>query len=307
LINYNSDKLVSIVICTRNRASFLDRCLKSIQNQNNKTIPIIIIDNGSNDNTNSIINKWRMFIPNLETFHESNIGLSYARNYAIDKCNSEFIHYIDDDTTLENDFCDNLISFLITFKPKAYTGKIIPVFITKRPEWYKNEYLCGENAYLKTGKLDDGHIMGGNMGFNTKLLLQLEGFPNNYGKGSKIMYCEETFVEYKIRSRKIQVYYCEEIKINHFGNDDTIWKILKIFYHQNLSFMQLESNRIANKKSLKIIFYDFKQCAKHLLKGIILIVKQREYYFQNFLIDVLKPLIRSYAFITLLRKNNFSL
>ena len=116
-----------------------------------------------------------------------------------------------------------------------------------------------------------------------------------------------TFVEYKIRSRKIQVYYCEEIKINHFGNDDTIWKILKIFYHQNLSFMQLESNRIANKKSLKIIFYDFKQCAKHLLKGIILIVKQREYYFPNFLIDLLKPLIRSYAFITLLRKNNFSL
>ena len=53
------NELISIIIPTYNHAHYLERCLKSIENQTIKNYEIIIIDNHSKDNTREIINKFK--------------------------------------------------------------------------------------------------------------------------------------------------------------------------------------------------------------------------------------------------------
>lgn len=269
--------------------------MASITLQNNILLPIYIVDNASIDNTKTIVEKWQNSINNLIYNYEPNIGLSHARNSLITKCTSEYIHYIDDDTVLLDGFFEKLISFLLKYKPEAYTGKIIPSFADERPKWYQDIFLTGSNTSLKTGLLDNGFMMGGNMGIKTERLKILGGFPTNFGKGSLIMFGEETYLEYIIRRSEIKLHYCEDIPILHFGNDNTVFKILKSYFYQCCSNIKLKDALKVNQNHIRSILSNVKEFVKYIFVGIFLIIMKKNYYYQNWLIHLLKPLIIIYT------------
>ena len=87
---------ISVIIPTYNRAKLLNRCLTSILNQTYKNIEIIVVDDGSTDNTKKIIykiNDNRIKYIKLK----KNNGPSYARNFGIKKSKGEFISFQDSD------------------------------------------------------------------------------------------------------------------------------------------------------------------------------------------------------------------
>jgi glycosyltransferase involved in cell wall biosynthesis len=97
----------NIVLITYNREKFLRRCLNSIYaNQGNHKFEIIIIFNGELSYYNSI----QRDFPEVKCYYLSTCSPSYARNYAITKCLSESIFFLDDDCFLPNDYF-NKISF----------------------------------------------------------------------------------------------------------------------------------------------------------------------------------------------------
>jgi glycosyltransferase involved in cell wall biosynthesis len=291
------NNLVTLVICTRNRANLLDKCLQSISLQNNNLIPVFIIDS-STDNTQLIVNKWRKSINNLSYCYEPSTGLGFARNRILEECSSKYIHYIDDDTKLPSTFFQSLLNFITIHNPDAYTGKIIASFEYKRPKWYKNNYLTGSNTNLKTGILNHGFLMGGNLGIKTEILKLVGGFPLDFGKSS-FMYCDETYIQYKLQKMGRKLHYCEEIVIQHFGNDDTVIKILKIYYHQCLSIIKLKDTLNIKKSSFRMVLSSSKQFIKSLFKGFYLIFLKKNYYYQNWIIDLGKPLINIYLHLAM--------
>ena len=281
----------------------LDKCLQSIALQNNKLILIYVIDSSS-DNTKDIVKKWASSIDNLFYIFESKKGLGLARNRILEECRTEYIHYIDDDTKLQISFFTELISFINQYKPEAYTGKITPSFENKRPKWYKDSYLSGINLTLKTGKLNNGFLMGGNMGIKTQTLKLIGGFPAEFGK-SKLQYGDETYVQYKLKDQGIELYYCEEINLQHFGNDDTVAKLIKIYYHQCLSNIKLKEVLKIKENSFRIILSNFKFFFRTILIGTFELIFIKDYYFQNWVINLTKALVNIY--LKILSKIKFCL
>ena len=105
----NSNKFISILICCYNSEKFIEFTLRSIINQNYKNYEIIIIDDGSEDNTKKLIYKMLKGI-NFTYHFQKNQGLSSARNNGIKLAKSDLIFIIDhDDLMTESRLNDQLI------------------------------------------------------------------------------------------------------------------------------------------------------------------------------------------------------
>lgn len=88
---------ISVIIPVFNSESFLERCLNSVINQTFKKIEIIIINDGSTDNSLSIVNQYQKKDSRIIVFNQENKGISFTRNKGIQLSNSELIYFIDSD------------------------------------------------------------------------------------------------------------------------------------------------------------------------------------------------------------------
>ncbi|OGU66954.1 MAG: hypothetical protein A3C56_07055 [Ignavibacteria bacterium RIFCSPHIGHO2_02_FULL_56_12] len=89
--------LVSIVLCTFNRASLLPRALSSVLRQTYGNWELIVVDDGSTDRTAAAVNRFIAREPRITMFRQRNRGLALARNAGIRRTNGDFICFLDSD------------------------------------------------------------------------------------------------------------------------------------------------------------------------------------------------------------------
>jgi glycosyltransferase involved in cell wall biosynthesis len=89
--------LVSVVICCFNGERYLDRTLNSVLAQDYANFDIVIVDDGSNDGTARIIERFASQHENIHAFFRSNHGLPASRNYSFGQAKGEWIAIIDQD------------------------------------------------------------------------------------------------------------------------------------------------------------------------------------------------------------------
>lgn len=93
----------SIIIPVYNVEKYLCQCIDSVLNQNYKNFEIILIDDGSKDNSGKICDDYAKKDTRIKVYHKENEGLSAARNDGLKKANGEYILFIDsDDFIFEN-------------------------------------------------------------------------------------------------------------------------------------------------------------------------------------------------------------
>lgn len=119
------DILVSIIIPVYNIEAYLDRCLESVVNQTYKNLEIILIDDGSTDNSGAICDKYKENDVRIKVIHKENEGVSKARNVGIDIANGEFIGFVDSDDWLKEDTIEKLLFYI-----KKYSADIAQCNIT---------------------------------------------------------------------------------------------------------------------------------------------------------------------------------
>lgn len=102
-------KDLSIVIPCYNCEKTIEKCLKSIKVCENIDKEILLIDDGSSDNTGKIIKRLNSEIDDLKYFRNSNHGVSFTRNFGIKKSLGKYIVFIDSDDYLERDFFDKML------------------------------------------------------------------------------------------------------------------------------------------------------------------------------------------------------
>ena len=107
--NIIATDLVSIIVPVYNSEQYLHRCLESIINQNYKNIEILLIDDGSTDNSGRICDEYAHNDHRIKIIHTKNNGPASARNIGIDNSKGEFIFFLDSDDSIEN----NAISLLM--------------------------------------------------------------------------------------------------------------------------------------------------------------------------------------------------
>lgn len=106
------DPLVSIIIPSYNAALYLDECIASLVHQTYRNIEIIVVDDGSKDNTKEIVDKWKYIDKRIIYWYQRNSGVSFARNFGISKAKGEYICFVDSDDVVSSmyvsDFVENI-------------------------------------------------------------------------------------------------------------------------------------------------------------------------------------------------------
>lgn len=102
--------LVSILSPCYNVEKFLPQCLDSIINQTYRNLQIVLIDDGSKDNTWSILQEYAAKDSRVEIYHQENHGVAYTRNQLLDKIKGDYFLFIDSDDWIEPD----MVEFLLT-------------------------------------------------------------------------------------------------------------------------------------------------------------------------------------------------
>lgn len=92
---------VSVILPVYNVAPYLDEALKSLENQTLKDIEIIAVNDGSTDNSLSILEKHASEEKRIKIYSQPNLGLSGARNTGLRYCQGEYIYFMDSDDYID--------------------------------------------------------------------------------------------------------------------------------------------------------------------------------------------------------------
>lgn len=99
---------ISIIVPVYNTSKYLEKCLYSLMNQTIKNIEIIVVNDGSTDNSLEIINKIAKEDERIKVYNKKNGGLSSARNYGIEKSTGKYIGFVDSDDYVREDMYEIL-------------------------------------------------------------------------------------------------------------------------------------------------------------------------------------------------------
>ena len=129
--------LVSVIVPCYNMEKFLERSLSSLLMQDYTNIEILLVDDGSKDNTPSMIDEYSARYPNVRAFHKPNGGLSSARNYGMQRVNGEYIMFVDPDDNVAIDFVSSALSSALRYSADV-------VYFGYKTSWYSalSEMKC---------------------------------------------------------------------------------------------------------------------------------------------------------------------
>lgn len=105
--------MISIIIPVYNVEKYLERCVNSVLKQSYNDLEIILVDDGSTDNSGKICDRFKKKDDRIIVIHQRNQGLSAARNIGITKANGEYIAFVDSDDYILDDMYETLYKNLI--------------------------------------------------------------------------------------------------------------------------------------------------------------------------------------------------
>lgn len=134
---------VSIIVPVYNVEKYLPVCIESILLQTISDFELLLINDGSTDNSGEICNEYARLDNRVSVYHQKNAGASIARNRGIEEAISEYICFMDSDDWVDKEFLDNLcknsdISDLNILTPISYDYE--KYSILKKPQYSKGLY-----------------------------------------------------------------------------------------------------------------------------------------------------------------------
>ena len=138
---------VSVIIPVYNSEEYLVRCLESVVNQSYYNLEIIIINDGSNDNSPNIIKEYMRNDERIVYIKQNNSGLSEARNAGIEIATGDFLFFLDSDDEISRDAIRLLVE-------KSIQGNLdVAIGLLK---YIKNNKEYNSNRKLDERKIDNG-------------------------------------------------------------------------------------------------------------------------------------------------------
>jgi glycosyltransferase involved in cell wall biosynthesis len=182
---------LSLIICTRNRGIQLADCLESLLALECKDPwELVVVDNGSTDNTSAVIDKFRdLFAGRLNVEIETSPGLSRARNRGWKAAHGEIIVFTDDDCYPDPKF---LQSYIDCFKDDVKIGFVGGRILLHDHTDYRITLQESEERQeiLPSSFINAGLIQGANFACRKKAIETVNGFDELFGAGTRFP-CED--------------------------------------------------------------------------------------------------------------------
>lgn len=136
---------ISVIIPVYNSSTYLRKCLDSVVNQTLKDIEIIVINDGSTDDSKNIIEEYLCKYKNIIFIDQENKGIGKTRNIGIKKATGEYITFVDSDDYIK----ENMLEEYYKYAKKHNFDLVIGSYIKK----INNKEIIFENNKFKTGNV----------------------------------------------------------------------------------------------------------------------------------------------------------
>lgn len=223
-----SNDPISIVICTRNRAVFLEKCIEALMDSTDKNFELIIVDNApSDDSTKKVVAKF----PSVRYVLEPRKGLDIARNTGARSASHSIIAYTDDDVVIERKWVSKVKMCFNDPMTMSVTGQVFPVELRAKPQYIFEKYW-GFNKGYKPVVFDHKYFMdskdsgvpvwnigaGANMAFR-RVIFDIAGwFDERLDVGAAGCSGDSEFW-YRILAEGWNCFYCPQLFVYHNHRD----------------------------------------------------------------------------------------
>jgi GT2 family glycosyltransferase len=300
----NGKRMISVIICTLNRAELLCECINSLMEQSvsRSRYEILVIDNASTDDTSK---KIQQFYPWIHYFYEAKTGLSNARNRGFAEAKSEWVTYLDDDAIAHHNFIEKILWTTETYHWDCFGGVFNRWFKYGQPAWYPEKFGTNKYDFERIDVLpDDKFACGGVMTIRKSILEKFGGFNPQYGmSGNFLGYGEEIELQKRIRESGYIIGFNPEIQIDHLVAKYKLsvwWHLRAAWINEQSGAKFLGRSHYPFTKTLFSIFRALYKQLKYLRN-----IKSKNYYWQNLIFDYSEPIIRrTSALYTLYIKNS---
>lgn len=229
-VNLKDNIAVSIIVPVYNvKEEFLHRCMESLLAQTMSNIEIIIIDDGSTDNSRNICDEYASRDNRIVLLHQNNSGVSVARNKGIQMAKGKWITFVDADDWIEPSMCKNMVESAEEWGSEIL---IIPPIVHKETGSFENPFFDKDikqfdlslkeelqirtmvlnypNASFQSKAILTGHTFGklilreflieSKVEFQRDLMLQQDGifYLNLFEKCNKISYSNSFLYNYRL-------------------------------------------------------------------------------------------------------------
>lgn len=225
--------IITAIICTYNRADLLARAIESLAAQTfcKSDYEILVVDNGSVDETPRLVEEKQRGIPNLKSLVERARGLSRARNAGIAAAKGRYLAYLDDDAIACPAWLENIVQAFHALQPcpGMVSGPVEPIWGAPRPDWLSNDWLSHYSilSYSAPARFlqEKEWIAGVNMAIPADVIQNCGGFDERLGRKGKSLLCgEETALTDRIRSKGYSIYYDPSILVSHYIHPERLSK-----------------------------------------------------------------------------------
>lgn len=219
-----STTLLTVAVCTYNRADLLVHCLDGLARQ---SLPaqgwqLLVVTNNCSDGTAALLEQFRPRLPQLQVIEETRQGLSQARNAALNACTTPFIAYLDDDAIPPPTWVERLNAYLAGAPAEVAVvgGPVRPILEAPLPAWLP-DWVAGYLTIIELGpeprtSATESMFAGANVTFRCEALRQVGGFCPQLGRqGSNLMSNEEIYLWQLLRRRGWLCAWRPEIPVRH--------------------------------------------------------------------------------------------
>lgn len=157
--------LVTIIVPVYNLELYIGNCIQSILMQTYSNLQVIIVDDGSTDNSKSVIEEYAKKDSRINALYQTNAGVSSARNNGLRNAKGQFIMFVDGDDEIERIAVERLLDLACSYNVDVVSGNFI--YVDKKKNivrnvgntaifalWYRKDilknYLLGNSLYASS-------------------------------------------------------------------------------------------------------------------------------------------------------------
>lgn len=250
---------ISVIIPVYNVEKYIKKCILSVVDQSYKNFEILIIDDGSTDNSIKMIEDIVLENKNINVYRKENGGLSSARNFGLEKASGDYILFVDSDDWIEKDLFKILVENLIDediliYNLGEYNNKENKVVTSKKIRNIKKELLRVNEGYKFLDEVPNGVWL---KCYKTSFIKQ-----NNFRFNEELKLYEDTYWDIitlvnakKVRFLDYVGYWYRTAREGSLITNLTKEKNIKYRSMVKKLLLNLENKNISNfaKKKLKLL------------------------------------------------------
>lgn len=224
--------LISIIVPVYNIEKYIRKCIESIINQTYKNLEIILVDDGTPDNSGKICDEYAKIDKRIKVIHKQNGGVSSARNVGLENALGEYVSFIDGDDYISDRFCEKLLQKIKEENADCIACGYYRVYDNKTEKIVSSKpYVLKEIEYL-----EQILFVQKGLGFSHMKLWRKDSI-NNIRFNENLKVAEDAYFGIQASSNIKKFYMINEPLYNYRFNE----KSLVISYNKNYMNNYLEA------------------------------------------------------------------